>query len=167
VDSNAKTVRFTTDDADLRPWAVCRVHHVTWRMLTDMTMANQTWRMRAERPKVCCVLRRKLDRFLGRRDVQRLRPRLHGSVPADLRDVGRDVPSRPATVLWERRSSSSSYRRGAMPGSGRSLQKWIRSRSDVDAAAVDLDADSPPAGRRCCRVVEQGAAVGLLNGGAI
>jgi hypothetical protein len=51
VDSGETTVRFTTDDADLRLWAVSRVHHVTWRMLTDMTMASQTRRMRAERPK--------------------------------------------------------------------------------------------------------------------
>jgi hypothetical protein len=38
-------------------------------------------------------------------------------VPADLRDMGRDVPSRSATVLGTRQ--------GAMQGSRRSLRTWI------------------------------------------
>jgi hypothetical protein len=89
-------------------------------------------------------------------------------VPADLRDIGRDVPSRSATVLGTRQGATeqqqqlqgqSDARERAQP---RKLDLF-RSCSDVEAAAADLEADIPPgAGRRCCRVVEQGAAVRQL-----
>jgi hypothetical protein len=71
-------------------------------------------------------------------------------VPADLRDIGRDVPSRPATVLGtrqgatERSSSSNNRRRDARERAQPTKLDLFRSCSDVEAAAVDLEADIPP-----------------------
>jgi hypothetical protein len=70
-------------------------------------------------------------------------------VPADLRDIGRDVPSRPATVLGTRQGATEQQqqqqvRRDARERPQPSKLDMFRSCSDVEAAAVDLEADIPP-----------------------
>jgi hypothetical protein len=49
--------------------------------------------------------------------------------------LGRDVPSRPGTVLGARQGATEQQQqqqRGAMPGSGRSLRNWICSAGACD-----------------------------------
>jgi hypothetical protein len=53
-------------------------------------------------------------------------------------------PRRSSEGATARRTSSSSNRRGEMPRSGRGLLALFRSCSDVEAAAVDLEADISP-----------------------
>jgi hypothetical protein len=71
-------------------------------------------------------------------------------VPADLRDMGRDVPSRPATVLGTRQGATEQQqqqqqaRRDARERAQPTKLDLFRSCSDVEAAAVDLEADIPP-----------------------
>jgi hypothetical protein len=67
-------------------------------------------------------------------------------VPGDLRDIGRDVPSRPATVLCTRQGATEQQqlqqaRRDARVRAQRTKLDLFRSCSDVEAAAVDLEAD--------------------------
>jgi hypothetical protein len=72
---------------------------------------------------------------------------VQGPVPADLRIIGRDVPSRPATVLGTRQGALQQQRQArryvrelAQP----TKLDLLRSCGDVQAAAVDLEADIPP-----------------------
>jgi Leucine-rich repeat (LRR) protein len=79
-------------------------------------------------------------------------------VPADLRDIGRDMPSRPATVFGTRQGATEQQQQARRDPRERAQPTKLdlfRSCSDVEAAAVG-------AGRRCCRVVQQGATVGQL-----
>jgi hypothetical protein len=89
-------------------------------------------------------------------------------VPADLRDMPsrRDVPSRPATVLGTRQGATEQHQQqqARCQGVGAAYElDLFRSCSDVEAAAVDPRGGHPAgAGRRCCGVVAQGAAVAQL-----
>jgi hypothetical protein len=68
-------------------------------------------------------------------------------VPADLRDMGSDVPLRPrrspALARARRGSSSKLARRDARERAQPTKLDLFRSCSDVEAAAVDLEADMP------------------------
>jgi hypothetical protein len=70
-------------------------------------------------------------------------------VPADLRDIGRDVPSRPATLLGTRQGATEQQQQQQAWRDARErpqpLRNWICSAFAATAAAVDLEADIPPA----------------------
>jgi hypothetical protein len=82
------------------------------------------------------VLRSRLHGFVGRRDVQRLRRGYMGASPQTSARSGATCHHGP------RRSSSSAAR---CQGAGAAYElDLFRSCSDVEAAAVDLEADIPP-----------------------